>query len=101
MTDDPVRLLVQEVDDYLEVSAVGLYEFIWILRGNKVEGSFDQLVHYAEQALRVLLENEQNRLVQLAWPDQEPIAELQRESQPHDFDEPTEDAPYVAMARKA
>jgi hypothetical protein len=35
MTEETVTWLVGEVRDLLDVSGVGLYEFIWLLRGRQ------------------------------------------------------------------
>jgi hypothetical protein len=96
--DDPVDALIQEVDDYLDISAVGLYEFMWILNGDKVEGSRDQHRDYAFRALRSLLDKDRGRLVLLVWPGKDPVAELNREVEPDDFNDPGDD-PYVAITR--
>ena len=98
MTDDPVAMLVQEVDDYLDISAVRLYEFLWILNGEKIEGSKDQHRLYAEAALKTLLDERNCRLVLLVWPGKNPIGSLDRDVQPDDFNDPGED-PYVAITR--
>src|SRR5262245_66587452 len=99
MTDDPVvGNLVQEVDDYLDVSAVGLYEFLWILNGEKIEGSKDEHLRYAEAALKTLLRNGRGRLVLLVWPGKDPVGELDRDVEPDDFNDPGDDH-YVAITR--
>jgi len=95
---DPVDALVQEVDDYLDISAVGLYEFMWMLNGDTVPGSKDQHREYALRALRSLLEQDRGRLVLLVWPGKDPVGTLDREIKPEDFNDPT-DEPYVAIAR--
>jgi|SRR5215510_16179678 len=96
---NPVKTLVQEVDDYLDMSSVGLYEFMWILNGDKVEGSKDQHREYALTALRSLLEDNRGRLVLLLWPSDEVVAELERDIEPEDFNDPRADTPYVAITR--
>jgi|RhiMetdeSRZDD1v2_1073273.scaffolds.fasta_scaffold39774_2 hypothetical protein len=95
---DPVEALAQEVDDYLDISSVGLYEFMWMLNGDMVPGSKDEHREYALRALRSLLEQDRGRLVLLAWPSDNIVAELDREVQPEDFNDPGDD-PYVAITR--
>jgi hypothetical protein len=60
--------LVQEVRDLLDVNAVGLYEFIWILRGMDSIETSDAMREQATDALRCLLAEGQTRLVLLRWP---------------------------------
>jgi hypothetical protein len=63
MIDNPVEILVQEVDDYLDAGPVGLYEFVWILNGHNVEASPGELRMYAKRALETALETQRGRLV--------------------------------------
>jgi hypothetical protein len=56
MMTDPSSWLVQEVSDLLETSSVGLYEFIWILRGKYPDVGEEELRSWAANALRQLLE---------------------------------------------
>lgn len=65
MMTDASGWLAQEVEDLLETSSVGLYEFIWILRGEYPEVREDELRSWAAVALRRLLEENRGRLVLL------------------------------------
>lgn len=99
MTEDPVSLLVQEVDELLDASSVGLYEFRWILSGAKVPGSKDDHYGYARQALESLLGDPHNRLVLLRWAHPDYLAEMDREARAADFGDQELETPYVAITR--
>lgn len=98
MSRDPVEVLVQEVDDLLQAGPVGLYEFIEILKGEKVEGSPDEHREYARRALQLLLENGRGRLVSLVWAQPEATTDLTRPVAANDFDG-LQDDPYVGISR--
>lgn len=63
MMTDASSWLVQEVSDLLETSSVGLYEFIWILRGKYPDVSEEELRSWAANALWRLLEGNQSRVL--------------------------------------
>jgi len=54
MTEDSVEWLVREVRDILDMSSVGLYEFLWLLRSKHPSIPADEIQITAEQALRQL-----------------------------------------------
>lgn len=93
--------LKSEVGDLLDVSAVGLYEFVWLLRGRKPPVSGDDARPIAERALREILADGEGHLVLLIWPSQDSVgsnvdAEALRVD---DWDDPCQGRPYVAIAR--
>jgi hypothetical protein len=99
MTNDAVSLLVQEIGDYLDAGSVGLYEFMWILNSEKVEGSKEEHRRIAQQALDQLLKDEQVRPISLMWAQPHTQQDLNREIRPDDFDDPQDDIPYIAITR--
>lgn len=99
MTTDPIELLVQEVEDLLRAGPVGLYEFLWILNSEQIEGSKDQHLRIARQALDRLLKDDESRLIALLWAQPDSERDLDREVRDDDFDDPDDD-PYVAIIRE-
>jgi hypothetical protein len=99
MSADPVQMLIQEVDDLLDAGEVGLYEFLWILNGEKVAGSEDDHRHLARQALDHLLEEKRGRLISLVWAQPGTEQDLDRDVRSEDFEAPQLDVPYVAISR--
>jgi|HubBroStandDraft_1064217.scaffolds.fasta_scaffold1813481_1 hypothetical protein len=100
MNDDAPGWLVQEVNDLLDVSSVGLYEFIWLLRGEYPDAPEAQLRSWAEEALGRLLDDNQGHLVSQIWPSEDPIgAAPGHPDTANDWSEPTADRPYVAITR--
>jgi hypothetical protein len=100
VTEDAPGWLVQEVSDLLGVSSVGLYEFIWLLRGEYPDAPHAQLRSWAEEALRRLLDDSQGQLVWQKWPSQDAIGAAPRgQDTANDWSEPVADRPYVAITR--
>ncbi len=100
MNEDVPGWLVQEVSDLLDVSSVGLYEFIWLLRGAYPDVPDAQLRFWAEKALGRMLDEGNGHLVLLKWPSEEAIgAATPHLSTPDDWSDPAEDRSYVALTR--
>jgi hypothetical protein len=99
MTDDPVKLLVQEVEDLLPAGRVGLYEFMWILHSEKVPGSKNQHREIAHLALARLIKAGDARLITLIWAQPGSEEKLARDVRDDDFDDPQQNIPYVAVTR--
>jgi hypothetical protein len=99
MTDDTVRLLIQEVDDLLDAGEVGLYEFMWFLNNKDVEGSTDDHRVLARKALDLLLKENRGRLISLVWAQPGTEKDLDRDVRLEDFNDPQQDVPYVAITR--
>jgi hypothetical protein len=93
-----VELLVQEVEDLLPAGRVGLYEFMWILNSEQVDGTREEHRRIAMQALDRLLEVDGSRLTTEIWARPDTEQDLGRDVQPDDFNDPGED-PYVAITR--
>jgi len=98
MNDDALRSLIQDVDDYLDAGHVGLYEFLWILNGEKVPGSREEHLQIAQKALEHLVENKRGRLISVMWAQPGTEKDLDRDVRPEDFNDP-QDGPYVAITR--
>ena len=71
MKEDAPGWLVQEVSDLLDASSVGLYEFIWLLRGAYPDASQAQLRAWADEALSRLLDDSHGHLVLQKWPSED------------------------------
>lgn len=100
MSGDVSDRLIQEVNDLLETSSVGLYEFIWIVRGMCPEARDDELRAWAAEALRRLLESNQGRLVLLKWPSEDVVDNgPSRELAPDDWNDPVAGESYMAVIR--
>ena len=101
MNEEIVSWLKSEVRDLLDVSTVGLYEFVWLLRGRQPCVSGDAARPIAERALDELLAEGQGRLVLLIWPSQDSEgSNIEPEAlRVDDWDDPCQGKPYVALAR--
>lgn len=100
MTADLSEALVQDVRDLLETSAVGLYEFIWILRGMDAGAGLDAMREQASAALRRLLAEGEGRLVLLQWPSEDVVGAYEAVNVgPESWEDPTLTEPYVAITR--
>lgn len=97
---DPADWLVQEVRDLLDTSSVGLYEFIWMLRGAYPDAREEDLRSWAAKALGNLLEEQQARLVRLLWPSEDSAETWLLHELPADaWDDPQAGEPYLAITR--
>ena len=91
--------LASEVDDLLSASGVGLYEFIWILRGARPDASAEEMRYWALAALKKLIDADRGRLVWLKWPSEDAIGG----GIPEDLSDraiwaaPVQDQPYLAI----
>jgi len=100
MTADYVEALVQEVRDLLGTSSVGLYEFVWVLRGLCPDESLDIMRDQAATALRRLLATGEGRLVLLKWPSEDVVGPYEWERvQLTDWGDPNDRETYVAITR--
>ncbi len=99
MSDVAVDWLAQEVRDLLGTSSVGLYEFIWLLRGRQPQVRSADTHRIAKEALQELLSDGDGRLVRLTWPSQISLGDVDPDSlRQSDWDDPRQGEPYVAMA---
>jgi hypothetical protein len=96
---NPVERLLAEIDDLLDVSSVGLYEFIWILRTTYPGTQEKQLRQWARDALAQLIASGEVRLVLLQWPSQDPVGVPSTEITDGDWADPQAGVPYVAVDR--
>jgi hypothetical protein len=100
MIDDIVTGLVQEIHDLLDVSSVGLYEFLWQLNTPEQTLSLDERKHVARQALEILLQDPAVKIVRLRWPEGTPIEELSLDLLPMTaWNDPDEEGVYVGIDR--
>jgi hypothetical protein len=100
MSEETVNWLVQEIQDLLDVSSVGLYEFMCMLNTPDQRLSDAERKSQAEKALRRLLAEPGVELVQLRWPDWTRTSKLTFDELPADpWREPDDDGLYVALDR--
>jgi hypothetical protein len=100
MNDELAAWLRQEVEGLLDVSDVGLYELIWLLRGRHPEMPDGEAKALANVCLQQLLSDRVGCLVRLVWPSHEPIDDADPGPLPVDaFDDPQEGIPYFALVR--
>jgi hypothetical protein len=100
MSADPAMWLVQEVMDLLDAASVGLYEFIWLLRGAYPDMSDAELRVHAGEALERLQKEGAGRLVWLTWPSEDVVARSAAVGpEPRDWRDPSDGEPYLAFAR--
>ncbi len=102
MTASAPNQLVEEVRDLLETSSVGLYEFIWILRGLYPEAKDEELRSWATDALAQLMASHAGHLVRLDWPSEDVIG-VGPGTPPapgsDEWDDPQEGQSYIAITR--
>lgn len=98
---DASTWLVQEVTDLLGTSSVGLYEFVWILRGQYPDAGEGEIRSWASNALGRLLQESDVRLVLLQWPSEEEIDPGGRiqDLSSVDWADPSRGKPYLAIRR--
>jgi hypothetical protein len=100
MMTDASSWLVQEVNDLLETSSVGLYEFIWILRGAYPDTGEEELRSWAADALQRLLKEHRGRLVLLRWPLEDVVSSSPTEEPSNvDWNDPVRGKQYIAIMR--
>lgn len=98
---DRVTWLVREVDDLLDVSSVGLYEFFWLLRGAYPELGSKERLEVAGAALANLRSDGRSGLAWLSWPAEEPVTgDVPTQPRVQDWDDPRAGQPYLALTRQ-
>ncbi len=100
MNADTVDWLVREVHDLLDVSSVGLYEFMWMLNTPDQELSSEERKALARRALERLLAEPGVELTRMRWPEWEAQGNLRLDELPDDpWQDPDEDGQYIALNR--
>jgi hypothetical protein len=99
MIQSEVEWLADEVLELLDAGAVGLYEFIWTLRGKHSRATFDELRPVAEGALVVVRERDAVRLVRLVWPSSAVVGEAVWDEVTPDAWADVNEGPYLAITR--
>jgi hypothetical protein len=100
MSSEAVDHLFREIHDLLDVSSVGLYEFLAILNTPDQPLTLDERRAAAHRALRRLLQEPGVRLVRLRWPEFHPISQTSLDELPSDpWAPPDEDGFYLAVDR--
>jgi hypothetical protein len=100
MTEKTVEWLVQEVNDLLDVSSVGLYELMNLLNDPEDPMPPEERAMLARQALEQILAHEGVGLYWMQWPEYTHHGTLSIEDLPEDpFGTPNEHGRYVAIDR--
>ena len=100
MSVDPTEWLIREVVDLLEVSSVGLYEFVWLLRGRYPNMSQAESHARAAEALQRLLARQEGLLIWQTWPAECAVMGPSVDAPgPGDWRDPRDGVPYLALAR--
>lgn len=100
MTSNTIDWLVQEVSDLLDSASVGIYEFVWLLRGAGFDLSEDQMITCSAEALERLLDDDSNQLIWLRWPSEAEVDEaLPTTLGPRAWSSPTLKENYLAIKR--
>jgi hypothetical protein len=98
MTEDLTTWLVNDVLADAPAGGVGLYEFVWALRGRVGDRDVAELKMTARQALASMLANGDVRLVRQQWSTSAessvPAGYVVRDE---DFDDIPEDGWYIAV----
>jgi hypothetical protein len=69
VNSDTVDWLVQEIRDLLDVSSVGLHEFMWMLNAPDQQLSMGERKAHARQALERLMAEPGVELTWMRWPE--------------------------------
>jgi hypothetical protein len=100
MSEETTAWLTQEIHDLLDVSSVGLYEFLDLLRKPDLELSVDERQRIAQQALEQLMAAPGMQLKRLRWPNWEDLGSLRLDELSADsWRPPDEDGIYIAVDR--
>lgn len=100
MTDQIVDWLVQEVNDLLDASSVGLYEFMEFLNDPDQQLPADERRKVARQALERILSEDGVELQWMRWPDSGNLGTVSIADLPPDpWRGPDEDGRYLALDR--
>jgi hypothetical protein len=100
MTDPTVDWLVQEVNDLLDASSVGLYEFLELLNDPDQQLSVGERREVARRALERILSGGGVELHWMRWPDSDNLGVVSLAELPADpWRGPDEDGRYLALDR--
>jgi hypothetical protein len=69
MTEKTVDWLVQEINDLLDISSVGLYEFMNLLNDPEDPMPDEERLSVARQALERIVSSENIGLYSMRWPE--------------------------------
>ncbi|MUM16662.1 hypothetical protein FZI91_09970 [Mycobacterium sp. CBMA271] len=90
--------LLQDIEDMLDVGAVGLYEFVWTLRSERPGTSIDQLRDQAARVLRHLLDTRDIEPILQVWPHSDPVGTFDPMNLGlNAWDDPVLNQPYPAL----
>lgn len=99
-TDQTVDWLVQEVNDLLDASSVGLYEFMELLNDPDQQLSTGEREEVARRALERVLSDGGVELHWMRWPDSDNLGVISPADLPADpWRGPDEDGRYLALDR--
>ena len=100
MTEETVDWLVREINDLLDVSSVGLFEFMNFLNASDDAMPIEERRTVARRALERIIAQERVGLYWLQWPDFDRRGRLSLADLPADaFSVPDEDGRYIAIDR--
>ena len=100
MTAKTVDWLVQEINDLLDVSSVGLYEFMNLLNDLDAPMPIEERLMVARQALERLLGSADIGLYWMQWPEFDHRGALSVVDLPEDpFSGPDQQGRYIAVDR--
>jgi hypothetical protein len=100
MNTDTVNWLVQEIHDLLDVSSVGLYEFMWMLNTPDQTLSIDERKTLARQALERLISEPGVELTWMRWPEWGSLGKVTLDELPPDpWKDPDDNGMYLALNR--
>jgi hypothetical protein len=100
MSEEITKWLVQEVRDLLDVSSVGLYEFLELLQGPDIPISAADRQGIAMRALEEIMLEPGTQLKRLRWPHWESLGPVQlKDLPPNPWRAPDDDGVYLAVDR--
>jgi hypothetical protein len=100
MNTDTVNWLVQEIHDLLDVSSVGLYEFMWMLNTPNQKLSIEERKALAKQALERLMSEPGVELNWMRWPEWASLGKVTLDELPPDpWNDPDDNGMYLALNR--
>ena len=99
MNTDDIAWLTEEIDESLDATFVGLYEFVWVLHQRYPGAPAADLLHICGPVLDEFLKDPTVRLGWYVWPSPEPIRAASRDDLgDHAFDD-IGAGPYLGIER--
>ena len=99
MTADDIAWLTDEIDESLDATIVGLYEFVWTLHGRYPDAPVKDLLHICRPVLDEFLKDPKVQLNWYVWPSPKAIRPASRADLTERAFDDIGDGPYLGIER--